>query len=80
MDLNHGFPEVPVTGFVAQAEAVGAGVVPASCRRQGLGDTSFGGLPIRTGGLSASDAMRFKELEADNIRLQRMLAESLLLK
>ena len=78
--MNHRFPEVPVTGLVAQAEAVGAGAVQAGCRRQGLGDTSFGGLPIRIGGMSASDAMRLKELEADNLRLQRMLAESLLLK
>jgi putative transposase len=36
------------------------------------------GVPVKFGGMSVPDAKRLKELEAENAKLKRLLAESIL--
>lgn len=70
------FLEEQIIGFLKQAEA---GVsVKELCRQHGFSDASFYTWRAKFGGMSVPDAKRLKELEAENAKLKRMLAESLL--
>ncbi len=70
------FTEEQIIGFLKQAEA---GVsVKELCRQHGFSDASFYTWRAKFGGMSVPDAKRLKELEAENAKLKRMLAESLL--
>ena len=76
MDLKKRFSEEQIIGFLKQAEA---GVpVKELCRQHGFSDASFYNWRAKFGGMNVPDAKRLKELEAENARLKRMLAESLL--
>ena len=70
------FTEEQIIGFLKEAEAG----VPASelCRRHGFSEASFYLWRNKFGGMSVSDAKRLKELESENTRLKKLLAESLL--
>ena len=70
------FTEEQIIGFLKEAEAG----VPAAelCRRHGFSEASFYLWRNKFGGMSVSDAKRLKELEAENTRLKKLLAESLL--
>ncbi len=48
------------------------------CRRHGFSDASDYLWRRKCGGMSVSDAKRLTELETDNTRLRKLLAESLL--
>jgi len=48
------------------------------CRRHGFSDASFYLWRSKFGVMSVSDAKRLKVLEAENTRLKKLLAESLL--
>ena len=48
------------------------------CRRHGFSEASYYLWRSKFGGMSVSDAKRLKELEAENTRLKRLLAESML--
>ena len=70
------FSEEQIIGFLKQAEA---GVpIKELCRQHGFSDASFYTWRAKFGGMSIPDAKRLKELEAENARLKRLLAESLL--
>lgn len=70
------FLEEQIIGFLKQAEA---GVsVKELCRQHGFSDASFYTWRAKFGGMSVPDAKRLKEFEAENAKLKRMLAESLL--
>lgn len=70
------FTEEQIIGFLKQTEA---GVsVKELCRQHGFSDASFYTWRAKFGGMSVPDAKRLKELEAENAKLKRMLAESLL--
>ena len=70
------FAEEQIIGFLKEAEA---GVPVAElCRRHGFSEASFYLWRNKFGGMSVSDAKRLKELEAENTRLKKLLAESLL--
>ena len=70
------FTEEQIIGFLKEAEA---GVPVAElCRRHGFSDASFYLWRNKFGGMNVSDAKRLKELEAENTRLKKLLAESLL--
>ena len=76
MDLKKRFSEEQIIGFLKQAEA---GVpVKELCRQHGFSDASFYTWRAKFGGMSVPDAKRLKELEAENARLKRLLAESIL--
>lgn len=70
------YSEEQIIGFLREAEA---GVpVKELCRRQGFSEASFYLWRSKFGGMSASDAKRLRELETENGRLKKLLAESLL--
>ena len=48
------------------------------CRKHGFSEASYYLWRSKFGGMSVSDAKRRKELELENARLKRLLAESLL--
>ncbi len=76
MDLKKRFSEEQIIGFLKQAEA---GVpVKELCRQHGFSDASFYTWRARFGGMTVPDAKRLKELESENARLKRLLAESIL--
>lgn len=48
------------------------------CRQHGFSEASYYSWRSKFGGMSVSDAKRLKELEAENNRLKKLLAESML--
>ena len=70
------FTEEQIIGFLKEADA---GVpVKELCRRHGFSEGSYYLWRGKFGGMTASDAKRLKALEAENTRLKKLLAESLL--
>jgi len=70
------FTEEQIIGFLKQAEA---GVpVKELCRKHGFSDASLYTWRAKFGGMSVSEAKRLRELEAENAKLKKLLAESLL--
>ena len=70
------FTEEQIIGFLRKAEA---GLpVKDLCRRHGFSEASYYLWRSKFGGMSISDAKRLKELEVENSRLKRLLAESML--
>lgn len=70
------FSEEQIIGFLRQAEA---GVpVKELCRRHGFSDASFYTWRNKFGGMTVPDAKRLRALEAENTRLKKLLAESML--
>jgi len=74
--LKKRFSEEQIIGFLKQAEA---GVpVKELCRQHGFSDASFYTWRAKFGGMTVPDAKRLRELESENARLKRLLAESIL--
>jgi len=70
------FTEAQIVGFLREADA---GIpVKDLCRKHGFSDASYYLWRSKFGGMNVSDAKRFKELETENARLKKLLAESLL--
>lgn len=70
------FTEEQIIGFIKQAEA---GVsVKELCRQHGFSDASFYNWRAKYGGMDVADARRLKDLETENARLKRLLAEAIL--
>ena len=70
------FTEEQIIGCLREAEA---GLpVKDLCRRHGFSEASYYLWRSKFGGMSVPDAKRLKELEAENTRLKKLLAESLL--
>ena len=70
------YSEEQVIGFLKEAES---GVpVKDLCRRHGFSEGSFYAWRSKFGGMEVSDAKRLKALEAENARLKKLLAESML--
>lgn len=70
------FTEEQIIGFLREAET---GLPVAElCRRHDFSDASYYLWRNKFGGMSVSDAKRLKELELENTRLKRLLAESML--
>lgn len=70
------YSEEQIIGFLKEAE-VGTPVKDL-CRRHGFSEGSYYAWRNKFGGMDVSDAKRLKALEAENTRLKRLLAESLL--
>ena len=70
------FTEEQIIGFLREAEAGLA--VGELCRRHGFSEASYYLWRSKFGGMNVSDAKRLKELEAENAKLKRLLAESIL--
>ncbi|MGC3965182.1 MAG: IS3 family transposase [Rhodocyclaceae bacterium] len=70
------FSEEQIIGFLREAEA---GLpIKELCRRHGFSEASYYLWRSKFGGMSVSDAKRLKELESENARLKRMLADAML--
>ena len=70
------FTEEQIIGFLREADAGMA--VKELCRRHGFSEASYYLWRNKFGGMTASDAKRLRELETENGRLKRLLAESML--
>ena len=70
------FTEELIIGFLREAE-VGL-PVKELCRRHGFSEASYYLWRSKFGGMSVSDAKRLRELETENARLKKLLAESVL--
>ena len=70
------FTEEQIIGFLREAEA---GLpVKELCRRHGFSEASYYLWRSKYGGMNVPDAKRLKELEVENTRLKKLLAESML--
>ena len=70
------YSEEQIIGFLKEADAG----VPLKdlCRRHGFSEASYYLWRSKFGGMDVSDAKRLKALEAENAKLKKLLAESLL--
>jgi putative transposase len=62
----------------AEAELAGGATVGQVCQKLGVSEQTFHRWRNQYGGMKADDAKRLKELEAENARLKRLVAELLL--
>ena len=70
------YTDEQIIGFLKQA---GAGTpVKELCRKHGFSDGSFYLWRHRFGGMDVPDAKRLRELEAENAKLKKLLAEAML--
>ena len=68
------YSEEQIIGFLKQVEA---GVpVKDVCRRGGFSDATFYKWRAKYGGMDVPDARRLRELEGENAKLKRLLAEA----
>lgn len=68
------YTEEQIIGFLKQAEA-GMPVAELG-RRHGFSDASFYKWRAKFGGMDADEARRLRELESENSKLKRLLAEA----
>ena len=68
------YSEEQIIGFLKQAEA--GMPIKELCRKGGFSDATFYKWRSKFGGMDVSDAKRLKELEGENGKLKRLLAEA----
>jgi len=70
------FTEEQIIGFLREADA---GLpIKELCRKHGFSEASYYLWRSKFGGMSVPDAKRLKELETENMRLKKLLAEQML--
>jgi putative transposase len=74
--LKKRYSDEQIIGFLKEAE--GGVALKDLCRRHGFSEASYYLWRSKFGGMEVSDAKRLKALEAENARLKKLLAESLL--
>jgi len=66
--------EEQIIGYLKQAEA---GLpIKELCRKGGFSEATFYNWRAKFGGMDVSDARRLKELEGENAKLKKLLAEA----
>ena len=70
------FSEEQIICILKQAEA--GAKVQDLCRQNGVSDTTFYKWRAKYGGLEISEAKRLKQLEEENARLKKLLADLML--
>jgi putative transposase len=68
------YTEEQIIGFLRQVEADMP--VKDLCRKHGFSDASFYKWRAKYGGMNVSEAKRLKELESENGKLKKLLAEA----
>lgn len=68
------FSQAQIVAILHQAEK-GEQTIQAICKEHGLTETTFYRWRKAYGGMTISEAHRLKELEKENARLKRLLAE-----
>jgi len=70
------FTETQIIGMIKEQEA---GLTAAEvCRKHGISPASFYKLKTKYGGMDVSDARRLKQLEEENAKLKRLVADTML--
>ena len=70
------FSEEQIIGFLREADA---GLpIKELCRKHGFSEASYYLWRSKFGGMNVPDAQRLKELETENTRLKKLLAEQML--
>ena len=70
------YTEEQIIGFIKQADA-GVNVADL-CRKERFSTATFYKWRSKFGGMEASDAKRLRELEGENAKLKKLLAEAVL--
>lgn len=70
------YSEEQIIGFLREAEA--GMPIKELCRKHGFSEASYYLWRNKFGGMSVPDAKRLKELETENGRLKKLLAEQVL--
>lgn len=70
------FTEEQIIGFIRQAEA--GMTVKELCRKGGFSDATFYKWRAKYGGMEVADVKRLRELESENAKLKKLLAEAML--
>jgi putative transposase len=70
------FSEEQIIGMLREAEA--GGQVQEICRREGVSRETFYRWRRKYGGMEVSDARKLKQLEEENRRLKRIVADQAL--
>ena len=68
------YSEEQIIGFLKQADA--GMPIKELCRKGGFSDATFYKWRAKFGGMDVSDAKRLKELESENAKLKKLLAEA----
>ena len=68
------FTDEQIIGFLGQAEA--GMPIKELCRSGGFSDATFYKWRANYGGMQASDAGKLRELESENAKLKKLLAEA----
>ena len=68
------FTDEQIIGFLRQAEA--GMPIKELCRSGGFSDATFYKWRVKYGGMQASDAGKLRELESENAKLKKLLAEA----
>lgn len=70
------FSEEQIIGFLKEVDA---GIpVKELCRKHGFSEASYYLWRSKFGGMSVPEAKRLKELESQNVRLKKLLADTML--
>ena len=72
--MKRRYTEEQIIGILREQEA--GGTVKEITRRHGISEQSFYRWKAKYGGLEVSEARRLKELETENAKLKRLLAEA----
>lgn len=70
------YTEEQIIGFLREADAGLA--IKELCRKHGFSEASYYGWKAKFGGMNVSEAQRLKALEAENNKLKKLLANSML--
>jgi putative transposase len=70
------FTEEQIIGVLKEAES--GQKVAELCRKYGIAEATYYSWKAKFGGMTVADAQRLKELEAENSKLKRLLAEAML--
>ena len=68
------YSEEQIIGFLKQAEA--GMPIKELCRKGGFSDATFYKWRAKYGGIEVADAKRLRELESENAKLKKLLAEA----
>lgn len=68
------FTEERIIGVLKEAEA--GAKTKELCRKHGISEATFYNWKAKYSGMTVSEARRLKELEAENAKLKKLLAES----
>ena len=71
------FTDEQIISILREAET-GAGSIKALCKKHNITEQTFFRWRNKFGGMEVADARRLKDLESENARLKRLVAEQML--